>query len=86
MWEGYLNPDSPAYNEGLAKSLGAGYEYVHTSGHADVPTLETLFDHLNAARIIPLHTENPKKFKVTFSPHWPVLLLNDGESHLITYD
>ena len=86
MWKGYLNPDSPAYNEGLAKSLGVGYEYVHTSGHADMPTLETLFGHLNAARIIPIHTENPKKFVEIFSPHWPVLLLNDGQSHLITYD
>lgn len=86
LWKGYLNPVSPAYNEGLAKSLGVVYEYVHTSGHADVHTLETLLNHLNAAKIIPIHTENPKKFMETFSPHWPVLLLNDGESHLIIDD
>lgn len=86
QWKGYLNPDSPAYNEGLAKSLGAGYDYVHTSGHADVDTLGTLLNHLNAAKIIPIHTENPKKFMETFYPHWPVLLLNDGESYIITDD
>lgn len=83
LWKGYLNPDSPAYNEGLAKSLGARYDYVHTSGHADVDTLETLLNHLNAAKIIPIHTENPKKFMETFYPNWPVLLLNDGESYII---
>lgn len=86
QWKGYLNPDSPAYNESLAQLLGIGYEYVHTSGHADVHTLETLLSHLNAAKIIPIHTENPKKFMETFSPHWSILLLKDGESHLVTDD
>lgn len=81
MWKGYLNPNSPAYNEALAKALGTDYEYVHTSGHADPHTLETLFLHINHDTIIPMHTDNPKKFLEQFSANkWNITLLKDGET------
>lgn len=86
QWKGYLNPDSPAYNSDLAKILGEDYEYVHTSGHADLHTLKTLFSQFSCQKIIPIHTENPQKFLKIFGPKWPVHLLKDGEPCIITLD
>lgn len=62
MWIGYLNPDSPAYNDELAKALGSAYEYVHTSGHVDNNTLKDIFKTISTEMIIPMHTTNPRKF------------------------
>lgn len=86
QWGGYVNPELPAYNEALAKMLGEKYEKVHTSGHADIHTLKTLFNQLESQRIIPIHTENPGKFMEIFSSEWPVTLLNDGETLSITQE
>lgn len=80
MWEGYVKPDSPAFNEALAKALGGNYEYVHTSGHADTNTLKTLFSQVWYDVIIPMHTENPEKFMEVFSDcDYNTRLLKDGE-------
>lgn len=85
QWSGYINPNSPAYNQSLARLLGTDYEYVHTSGHADIHTLETLFEKINGVtKIIPIHTDNPTKFMEVFSQKWPVLLLKDGEIYSLS--
>lgn len=80
MWEGYLNPESPAYNEKLAKAVGPNYEYIHTSGHADSHTLRQLLWEMDAEMIIPMHTTNPKKFLELFPENeWQIRLMKDGE-------
>ena len=40
---------------------------VHTSGHADIPTLKAFADAVNAKRIVPIHTFFPEKFKEMFN-------------------
>ena len=81
MWEGYLNPDSPAYNEKLAAALGPDYEYIHMSGHADTHTLKELFWTVDAEMIIPMHTNNPQKFLEIFpEDEWHIRLAADGET------
>ncbi|MDE5794322.1 MAG: hypothetical protein K2I08_06350 [Muribaculaceae bacterium] len=81
MWNGYINPASPAYNENLAKAIGQDYEYVHTSGHADAHTLEQMFKEIDANMIIPMHTSNPKKFLEQFPENdWQIRLIKDGET------
>lgn len=80
MWNGYLNPQSEAFNKGLASSLRDGYEYMHTSGHCDMESLKGLLEILSPKGIIPIHTDNPSAFAQYFSGKIPVILLNDGES------
>lgn len=80
MWDGYVDESNAAYNPTLAKSLANGYEYMHTSGHCDMQSMENLFKLLRPYAIIPIHTDNPRAFAGLFSDKWPIILLEDGES------
>ena len=80
MWNGYLNPDSAAFNPTLAYSIGSDFRYMHTSGHCDMKSLHLFFEMLNPRAIIPVHTDKPEAFAKLFSDKWPIVLLNDGES------
>ena len=84
MWNGYVDPSKPAYNETLAKSLGEGFLYKHTSGHCDMNSLRDVFRLLHPKAIIPIHTEKPEAFAQFFSDEWPVVVLNDGDSYSLT--
>jgi ribonuclease J len=80
MWNGYVDPSRPAYNEKLAKSLGESFLYKHTSGHYDMNSLRDVLLLLKPKAIIPLHTENPEAFAQLFKDEWQVIVLNDGDS------
>ena len=80
MWNGYVDPSKPAYNEKLAKSLGESFLYKHTSGHYDMNSLRDVLQLLKPKAIIPLHTENPEAFAQLFKDEWQVIVLNDGDS------
>ena len=79
MWNGYLDKSKPAFNPQLSTFIEAfKYEYKHTSGHADVKTLNLLFDTVKPkCGIIPIHTETPERFKDLFTRH-NIILLRDA--------
>ena len=80
MWNGYLNKEKTAFNQNLFEFLKPyNYEYKHTSGHADVETLNAVFETVKPKfGIIPIHTENPEKFATLF-PKQNIISLQDGE-------
>ena len=80
QWSGYIDKSNDSYNPRLAKSVGDNSVYLHTSGHIDMPNLMKFFEVLKPKAIIPIHTDNPRRFKELFSEKWAVLLLKDGES------
>ena len=84
MWNGYVKKGSEAYDEHLAKSLKDGYEYMHTSGHVDMADLHELFRLLHPKGIIPIHTDDPKEFAQLFNKEWNVVILNDGETMVLS--
>jgi ribonuclease J len=79
MWKGYLDKNNPAFNRSISTFIEPfKYEYKHTSGHADVKTLNLLFNTVKPkCGIIPIHTEAPGKFKKLFTGH-NIILLRDG--------
>lgn len=84
MWDGYLNPLSPAYNEKLAKTLGkrGEFESIHASGHVDRDALGKLFWYLtDVETIIPIHTPDSQKFREFYDEysHY-ITILKDGET------
>jgi ribonuclease J len=79
MWSGYLDKYKSAFNPNFANFIEPfNYEYKHTSGHADVKTLGTLFDTVKPkCGIIPIHTEAQEKFNELFKEH-NIIMLQDG--------
>ena len=69
QWKGYLKKKTRLTeflrSKGLLKE-GENFKYIHTSGHADVPTLQRLVAGLNPTKIIPIHTERPEKYPEFF--------------------
>jgi ribonuclease J len=49
---------------------------IHTSGHADVASLQKIVDHIQPKRIIPIHTEHSESFSTLF-PKDTVLEVED---------
>ena len=80
QWSGYIDKSNNAYNTRLAKSVGDNNLYLHTSGHTDMSSLMKFFEVLSPKAIIPIHTDNPGRFKELFSDKWAIFLLKDGES------
>ncbi len=67
MWQGYINPRHPAYDEGLAmfvEQFDGRVKSIHSSGHADKDTLARFIKDIDPRKyIVPFHTENPAGFK-----------------------
>ena len=76
LWNGYRS--RPRQMELEAFLAGRNVELVeaHTSGHADLETLQTLLKRVNPQKIIPIHTLFPEHFK-EFSDR--VQVVQDGE-------
>lgn len=81
MWEGYLDSTDAAFSESLYNFVKPyHFETKHTSGHAYVDTLHSVFDTIRPkSGIIPIHTEAPEKFQELFSNH-TIIVLKDGDS------
>jgi len=79
MWTGYLDRKNPTFNSEISDFFKPfRFIYKHTSGHADIKTLRTLFETVNPKYgIIPIHTEAPEKFK-DFFPDNKIISLKDG--------
>ena len=80
MWNGYLDNKKSAFNESLYKFCEPyEFDYIHTSGHADIETLKMVFETVKPnCGIIPIHTEAPDKFSELFHGQ-TILSLQDGE-------
>ncbi len=74
MWNGYKEK----YQDWLALLLenNVRMQDIHTSGHADIPTLKKMVSGLKPKTIIPIHTFYPQEFKFLFDN---VLCLSDGD-------
>jgi len=80
MWNGYLDNKKTAFNETMFKFFEPyELEHKHTSGHADVETLNSVFETIKPnCGIIPIHTEAPDKFIELF-PEQTIISLLDGD-------
>ena len=59
MWRGYQEKDDIKNFLDYMTSLGVRIHVLHTSGHADVDTIDRLIKKVSPGMIIPVHTENP---------------------------
>ena len=67
MWKGYLDEKNKSKNDRLIKLLSPyKHTYMHTSGHADVETIQNVVNIIKPKHIVPIHTENREEFKNLF--------------------
>lgn len=78
MWEGYKEKTVTKKFLDYFKSRGFSIFDIHTSGHADLATLQQMVEAIKPKSIVPIHTFNGEDYKRFFPS--PILLLNDGET------
>ena len=79
QWKGYLQKKHMKLTQFISESgLDKKLKHIHSSGHADVPTLQSLAKALNPYKIIPVHTERPKEYAGLFIKQ-EILTSEDGE-------
>ena len=78
LWRGYFERSKPLRNlRSYLEEKGVRYEYLHTSGHANLSALKNLVDAMAPEMVIPIHSFHPEKY----SEYFPnVRLVNDGEA------
>ncbi len=73
MWDGYLKDGK---TQAQLDALNIPLTKIHTSGHADIPTLKRLVEALQPKNVTPIHSEHPELFENLF-PN--VVNRTDGE-------
>lgn len=70
QWDGYLKGGHKTYCADIIQDLRDSnlieFRHIHTSGHATLVDLKRLAKAMNPKRIVPIHTENPRKVKKEF--------------------
>ena len=72
-WHGYLESEEPFW-----KACRVPVKEIHSSGHASVDELKELVAAMDPARIIPIHTQDPRKFRDYFGDR--VMDVSDGQA------
>ena len=79
LWEGYKDKGSTKlFVEDIINNRNFKYHYIHTSGHADVPTMKKMVKGLKPKYLIPIHTFNKDEYRKIFNVS--VKELSDGVS------
>lgn len=77
LWEGYLQKEyAKKFIDYLSNKQFKIYR-IHTSGHADIETLNQMANAIKPKNIVPIHTFRGYEYKQYFN--YPVLELKDGE-------
>ena len=77
LWEGYLKKDYTYSFIDYLKKRNFTLHVIHTSGHADIPTLKEFVTAINPKQIIPIHTFAGDQYKNIFN--CPILELMDEQ-------
>jgi ribonuclease J len=71
QWDGYLREEHKTYCTDIINKLrtqdGIEFSFIHTSGHAPVKEIIELAGAIKPEKIVPIHTDNPKKMKSEFA-------------------
>lgn len=78
MWSGYLKEKDTAEFIQFIESKGMTMQVIHTSGHADIPTLKEMIAAINPKKIIPIHTFEADQYSNVF-PDRLIQIANDKE-------
>ena len=66
LWEGYKTKGRTKDFLETIDSMGIKIKTLHTSGHADIPSLQHMVNTLKPKKLIPIHTFNPEEYARIF--------------------
>ena len=79
IWSGYWNePNADRFRRWVEECCDVVRD-IHSSGHADIKSLQCIVEHIHPRAIIPIHTDSPSSFGELFSKNH-ILLLSDNRS------
>lgn len=67
MWSGYLEQYKTKAFVEYMNSKGFSFHQVHTSGHADIKTLEKMVKAINPKNLVPIHTFDGDEYQNLFT-------------------
>ena len=76
LWSGYRNKETALFKYLQENSIPQ--MEIHTSGHADVQSLQRIVEYVKPKCLIPIHTDAPQQFVKVFT-NTEVLLLDDNK-------
>ena len=77
IWEGYEKDESEFMD--WIRERGFANPHIHTSGHADAKSLQSIVRHVDPGLLIPIHTTVPERFATLF-PDRTIRCPQDNES------
>lgn len=78
IWSGYWgNPEIAQFREWV-ESRCSLLDDIHSSGHADVESLQRIVAHVRPRRLIPIHTDSPERYSELFAES-EILFVEDDE-------
>ena len=78
IWGGYWNePNTERFRDWVEEHCEAVKD-IHSSGHADIQSLQRIVEHIRPQTIIPIHTDSPSSFSTLFCDY-NIRALNDNE-------
>ena len=78
IWSGYWNEPNTERFRSWAKEHCDAIKDIHSSGHADIQSLQRIVEFVNPQTIIPIHTDSPSSFSAIFCDY-NIRVLNDNE-------
>jgi len=81
MWLGYLEKSNTKKFIDYLKKRNFSFQYLHTSGHADMDALKKMVEAIDPKYIVPIHTFSGSDYKKIFSK--PVFELKDGQTQIV---
>lgn len=76
QWSGYLKDGTEDNLLAFATRFNLPIQNIHTSGHADIPTLKNLLETTTPKMLVPIHSFEPKQYPTLFKN---VEIKSDGE-------
>lgn len=78
IWGGYWNETNTERFRSWAKEHCDAIKDIHSSGHADIQSLQRIVEFVNPQTIIPIHTDSPSSFSAIFCDY-NIRVLYDNE-------
>ncbi len=77
IWSGYWDEPKTARFREWVEANCEQLPDIHSSGHADIASLQRIVEHISPKYLIPIHTDSPNRFDALF-PNSEIIFMEDN--------